>query len=258
MRLFSTRFRKVGLAATVLATSGGIIANGATSAYAAVSGTNGTITVTQSDGTTPMNSGGSQTQYYVNLSNSPGKPAADCSADSASGSTFVYSYAVHQSVDPTTLSFASGHPAGTGAAYGSTAFGMFQSPNGTYYGGQTTAVSTGQVQTNGVAFQWNPPLGSTHTSQVLYNGGAASAWNVGLACWNSATSAITDYWNVVITFSPDSTDTGGYTWTAANNPQQSVPEVPLPIVLPLAAVALIGGGVMFARRRRPNNGTAAA
>lgn len=183
-------------------------------AQAGVSGTNGTMTITQQDGQTAMNSGGSQATFYLNLSNSPGKPAADCSADSATGSTFVYSYAVHQSVDPSTLSFASGHPAGTGATYGTTAFGLFQSPNGGYYGGQTTAVGTGQVQTNSVGFQWNPPLGSTKASALLFNGGGSSAWNVGIACWNSGTSAITDIWNSVVTFGPSSSDPAGYTWTA--------------------------------------------
>jgi len=182
-----------------------------------VSGTNGTITIAQQDGQTPMNSGGSQATFYLNLSNSPGKPAADCSADSATGSTFVYSYAVQQTVDPTTLSFASGHPAGTGAAYGSTAFGLFQQPAGNYYGGQTTAVGTGQVQTNSLGFQWNPPLGSNRASNLLYSGGGPSSWNAGIACWNSATSKITDIWNTVITFSPSTgsgADPAGYTWTA--------------------------------------------
>lgn len=250
--------RRIGLATTALVATGGLFAGAATNAYAGtVSGTNGTVTVVQSDGSTPMNTGGSASTFYISLSPTPGKPTADCSADSASGSTFVYSYAVHVGVDPTTLSYTSGHPAGTGAAYGTTAFGLFSASS--YYGGKTTAPSTGQVQTDGVPFAWNPPLGSTHTSQLLYNGASSSAdWNVGIACWNSATSTITDYWNIVVTFNPNANDSAGYTWTAANNPQQSVPEVPLPIVLPLGAAALIGGGVLFARRRRPTGPRAAA
>jgi hypothetical protein len=161
---------------------------------ASASTTNGTATITDPSNS-PLATGGSSTSFTVEL------PAqAACTGDSASDGYEVYSYLVPQGTSPTAITFTGGDP--------STGYGFFSSI-GTYYGAANTAPTTGQII--GIPdFEWGPAVESDSLLSILLAGGGV--WEAGIACANSS-GVVTDWWNTEITFTANSSDPDGFTWS---------------------------------------------
>ena len=72
--------------------------------------------------------------------------------------------------------------------------------------------------------------------------GQTGVWEAGILCANNTTH-VTDYWNTEITFSADSNDSPGFTWSAVSgDPNNGAnPEVPYAIILPVLAAAIVAG-----------------
>jgi len=170
---------------------------------AGASTVDGVATVSPPGATTPLTSGGSQTQFGLTL------PAlAACDGDTATHGYHIYSYLVPEGTNLSSLTFGS-HP--------STGYGLYES-TGKYWGAVNTAVNTGQVIGVPNDFEWAELV--THAgamlSTLLYTGSGSSAtgvWEAGLACANSS-GALADNWNIVVTFAADASDPNGFTWTA--------------------------------------------
>ena len=93
-------------------------------------------------------------------------------------------------------------------------------------------------------------------STLLYSG-TSGVWETGLVCANSS-GAVTDYWNAEVTFTASGSDPNGFTFAAVPGVGTGSPEVPLPILLPLMAIAIFGGAYGINRRRRGHLTTASA
>jgi hypothetical protein len=197
----------------------------------------GTATIANPSTGTALPSGGSTTSFTVTL------PAqAACPGDTASGGYHVYSYLVHEGADVTAITFNN---------FPSDGFG-FVDNTGTYYGTANTAINTGQIVGIPTNFQWGPLVesagGALPLSQLLYSGSTGS-WEAGLVCANS-TNHVTNYWTTPVTFTASGTDANGFTWAAVPGVPSGAPEVPLPILLPILGLAIVGGAFGVSRRRR--------
>jgi hypothetical protein len=163
--------------------------------------TAGLLTVTQPDGLTPLNTGGSQTQWTVQLPH-----LAACSKDTFTNQYHVNSYIIPAATDPTTLSFSSTGPVDP---KGGLAFPLVDT-TGSAYTAQATAPNTGQVQ--------QPPSFNYAAFTIDGRNGTpslpAGTYNVGIACsTNAATANLDQLWNVQETLSASSSDPNGETWT---------------------------------------------
>lgn len=256
-------------AGVALATISAMSFVGVGTASAATSDGTATLVTGSNSSTTPLTNGNSDTVYGVNLqasaqaANGVVNNRPDCSADSATGSTTVYIYLVHQGEDPTKLNETAGEPGTLPDA--STTLTMFDS-NGTVETNQTgpfgntqnTAAGTGQINLPPTQnFTWGQITASTGggvpltgASGLLYSG-TTGVWHGGYVCYKAGTG-VTDWWGFTVTFTQAATGGGsqGFTWTVTpDQPASSTPEVPLPILLPLGGAGLIAGGVLFSRRR---------
>jgi hypothetical protein len=203
--LATTRRRHRPLARSAAALVAGVavvggLALASTAAQASTVG--GTATIAQPGTTTALPSGGSTTQFTVDL------PAqASCSGDTATGGYHVYSYLVHQGTALSGVSFVNFPSAG---------YGLVDSL-GTYYGPVNTAVTTGQVIGIPNDFEWGPLVatdgGSVTLAQLLYTGGTTGVWEAGLVCADTH-GAVADNWNTEVTFTASSSDAHGFTWSA--------------------------------------------
>jgi hypothetical protein len=171
---------------------------------------NGVATVADPGTTTPLLSGGSDTQFTLAL------PAgAACTGDTASHGYHIYSYLVQKGTDLSTVTF-NQHP--------SQGFGLFDS-TGSYYGPVNTAVTTGQIPTLPNNFEWGPFVAAHSVlSQFLYTGGTSGVWEGGLVCANTS-GVVTDNWNTEITFTASGSDPNGFVWSAVPGPSGSAPAV---------------------------------
>lgn len=183
-------------------------------------------------GVSPQSGDAATTNFQISLPS-----GAACSGDTATDGYRVDSYVVPSSVSPDSLNFSSG-AANEGAA--------LISAGGNPYELQATGVSSGVVLTP-PEFSWSAYVGDFGTGPGqgfdLYTG----SWNVGLICVTAA--GVPDgnnYWNTVFTFAP-SGSSGDFTWSTQ---QSIVPEVPWALILPLSGVAVVGGSLFLARRRR--------
>jgi hypothetical protein len=193
---------KTGLAAAlvILGTFAGLTATGVGPASAMV--LDSTATIANPGGLTALTSGGSETQFTLNL------PAqASCYADSAKGGFLVYSYMVKPNTNLSTLSYVNGPPSGT--------YGLVTSPH-TYFGSVNTAATTGQVIGVPNDFEW-APLTNTSSgfkvplSSILYTGGTSGIWDVGLLCAKAGKPI--QYWNTKVTFTASGSDPNGFVWS---------------------------------------------
>jgi LPXTG-motif cell wall-anchored protein len=196
----------------------------------------GTATITNPSNGLPLGSGGSQepssTVFTIDL------PAqAACSGDTATDGYHVFSYLLAQGTTVTTDSFSSGFP--------SEGLGLFYSKG--YYGSANTAPTTGQVIDIPTDFDFADLLSHGQTAATL-DGGSTLSWEAGLAC-AQPNGTVSDYWNTVVTFTASGTDPNGFTWSAVPGPDTSTPEAAWAVTLPIAGVAVLGGGLWFSRRR---------
>ena len=196
----------------------------------------GTATIANPSNSTPLGSGGSTTPFTVTLPS-----ASACSGDTATGGYHVYSYLVQAGTNITSVTFVNFPSQGYG----------FVDNTGTYYGPANTAINTGQIIGIPTNFQWGPLVvsdgGSLPLSTLLYSG-SSGVWEAGLICANS-TGHVTDWWNTEVTFTASGADANGFTWAAVPGVPSQLPEVPLPIVLPIVAVAVVAATVVVTRRR---------
>jgi hypothetical protein len=167
----------------------------------------GTAEITAPYATTPLDSGGSATEYGVVL-----PAAAACPGDTAHQGYRVYSYLVPQNVPLSSLTVKgdapfrgdAGHP-----YFGYIAFGE-------YYGPVNTDLNTGGIPDLPPEFTW-----SRLTRHDLFaNGQTSAVWDGGILC-ATANGAVTNDWNTAIQFTVSSADPGGFTWKVVNPPSTS-------------------------------------
>jgi hypothetical protein len=91
-------------------------------------------------------------------------------------------------------------------------------------------------------------LSNTTTITTPLDAVPAGSYNIGVACTDNARN-VTDYWQWPITITAGGTGASGFQY-AVSNTTANTPEVPLPVALPLAGIAVIGGGTMVRRRRK--------
>jgi hypothetical protein len=212
--------------AVAAATLGGVGTAGASTL-------NGVATIADPNTLSALASGGSATPFTITL------PAnAACDGDTASDGYHVYSYLVPEGTTITGLTFTT-HPSSGG--------GLFNG-SGNYYGPANTAIGTGQIVSipTTLAFAANVTKGVISLSSLLSSGTSPGVWETGIACANTS-GVLTDYWNAQVTFTASGSDPNGFTWTFT--PPAVTPEAPYTLLLPLLAVAIVGGSIVIRRRR---------
>jgi hypothetical protein len=226
-RRTTVKSRSRGLIAKVgaIAMAAGVLALFA--APAAMATETAPATITKPDGVTPLNSGGSATDWTIAL-----PVGAHCTGDTATGGYLVYSYIT--SADPSTLTFS-----GTGPSSGE----ELLTTGGTPYGAQSTAITTGAIaQTPTLNYQFFNVNGAGGDYELT-----PGTYNLGIAC-ATKTGALDQYWNVQEVFTANGSDPNGETWSVV--PATQVPESPLAVALPIGALLILGAGFVVARRRR--------
>jgi hypothetical protein len=186
--------------------------------------------------TSAADAGGSADNFTINL------PAgAACPGDTTSGGYLIDSYFVPQTTDVTTLNFSGGFP--------STGYALYNSTNNHQFEAANTNSGTGQIAGIPQTLQFGAQVTRNHPTKATLLAGTG-VWEVGIAC--DLNGALSSYWNTQVTFTPSTTDAGGFTWTdapgAPTAPPQT-PEVPVALGLPLAAAVIVGGYVLIRRRR---------
>jgi hypothetical protein len=165
---------------------------------------NGTATLANPTTLAELTSGGSTTNFTVNL------PAnAACSGDTASHGYLVYSYLVPEGTNPSWVSFTAGPSRGLGLV----------SSTGAYYGPANTAIGTGQIVEIPNNLQFGPLVSVKHVplNTLLYsNGNTSGVWEAGIACAHNG--VLTDNWNTEITFTASGTDANGFVWSQSPGP----------------------------------------
>jgi hypothetical protein len=211
---------------------------------ASASTIDGTATLTNPATNTPITSAGGSSNFTLTL-----PPQAACTGDTATGGYHVYSYVIAGPLSASALTtYLQGLNPNTGV--GSTYFPITDN-GGNFYGPANTAIGTGQITQiplnlnfgvlNGLLSQFSLPTLPGTTQEV------------GILCATSS-NVVTDFWNTEVTFTASS-DSSGFSF-APTSPGSQTPEVPLAVVLPLAGLGLLGGGVFFARRRNAQAATA--
>jgi hypothetical protein len=152
----------------------------------------------------PITSGGSASVFALQL-----PVGAACTGDSASSDYRIQSYMVPSAVDPATLTFGlqGPLPLGTGAAY--------RQPLFTPQGVRVVNVLTGIAVPAGGPGPI-PTLPAFNFSAAPFAAGivAPGTYNVGIACTRGGGTVLDRYWNVVMNFAADSSDSpSGLTWT---------------------------------------------
>jgi hypothetical protein len=193
--------------------------------------------------------GGSNDLFTVQL------PAgAACTGDTSTDGYHEFSYlipqgSISQSSFATSLNF-TGPPAGTP----SKGLGLVEQSTGDVWEGKSTAPTTAEVIGIPADFQWAQLVTQLYypldgSGGLLYNNNTSGIWETGIACANSS-GVISDYWNTEVTFTASATDGNGFTWSAVPGLSTWVPEAQWAVLLPVAGVAILGGGVWVSRRRR--------
>lgn len=242
----------IGAAAVATA---GLSLFGASSAFASETLSAGAATVVSPGTSNPLNSGGSNQAFDLQLPN-----LAACSKDTANGNYLVQTFYVpanspsNGNLDALTWS-------GSGLISNNP-------PNYPLYDtsynpvvNKATAPTTGQVI--GLPdFLWggSPPIGPNFTGVpnppipgVLSPDPNSDIAEVGIACATN-TRSVDKFWSVKIKFTAAPNDPNGYTWSVVQSgPPPQTPESPLAIALPLSAAALLGVGVLVLRGRRKAN-----
>jgi hypothetical protein len=204
---------------------------------ASASAAEGSAAITQLNLTTPLDSGGSSTEYGVELPS-----GAKCPGDSAHDGYRVYTYLIPKGVSLTSLSLKGELPFRGTAAY--PYYGYVA--DGTYYGGVDTDEFTGQISTLPSAFTW-----SRLTPSDLFAHGVKSAvWEGGIAC-ATADGTVTNYWNSEIEFTASSSDPGGFTWTVLHRPASSIDLAKwISVGLIILAIGFGANALVLRRRQR--------
>lgn len=195
------RRRHLRLAAALLVVVGTWSLHVGATPRAEAATTSGVATITD-----PLNgkalSGGSSSKVFTVVL----PPQAACSGDTAKGGYHVYSFLVHKGTSLSGVTFVN---------FPSNGYG-FVDTTGTYYGPANTAITTGQVVSIPNTFEWAPltvPGGGSVALSDLLRGGTSGVWQAGLVCANASGAAV-DSWSTEVTFTADSSDAAGFTWSA--------------------------------------------
>jgi Fibronectin type III domain len=208
-RVSRTKSLMVGLASAIAVVGGvaGLAIAGVSPAGAST--VDAVATIAAPNGLTSLSSGGSTTQFTINL-----PASAACSGDTATHGNHVFSYLVPKGTDPKAVSFLTGFP--------SADHGLFDA-NGNYYGKDNTALTTGQIISIPTNLEFAPLLSRGVTAASLEaNGGV---WQAGIACANSS-GVVTDYWNTQVTFAASGSDPNGFVWSDTPGGPPSIVAVP--------------------------------
>ena len=205
----------------------------AASAGAAV--VSGAAEITAPNSATPLNSGGSATEYGVAL-----PAAAKCPGDTAHEGYRVFSYLVPHGVSLSSLTVKGEAPFRGVKAH--PYFGYIA--YGTYYGPVNTDLDTGGIPQLPSEFTW-----ARLTPRDLFATGQRSAvWDGGILC-ATGEGVVTNSWNTAILFTASSTDPGGFTWKVVHPPSTSIFSG-ITIGVALLVLAAILGVVAVIRGRR--------
>jgi hypothetical protein len=189
----------------------------------------GTAEITQAGLTTPLDSGGSATDFSVTL-----PQGAKCPGDTAHDGYHVFSYLVPRRVSPTQVSFKGIVPS---KYFGFIALGEY------YFGAADTAPFTDLVVNIPAFFVF-----SRFTPAQLFTAGAKrSSWDGGIACVD-VKGHVTNYWSTSFVFTASSSDPGGFTWAVANPGRDAVTPsngFPTWLLLVLVGVTLVAAGFVF-------------
>jgi hypothetical protein len=195
----------------------------------------GTAEITAPYGTTPLDSGGSATEYGVVL-----PAAAACPGDTAHQGYRIYSYLVPQNVPLSSLTVKGAAPFRGDAGhpyFGYIAFGE-------YYGPVNTDLNTGGIPDLPPEFTW-----SRLTRHDLFaNGQTSAVWDGGILC-ATANGVVTNDWNTAIQFTASAADPGGFTWKVVHPPSTSFFNgVTIGVALILFAVVVGAFAIIRGRR----------
>jgi hypothetical protein len=226
------RLGQLGLGVGALALSVAMFANG--TAYA--SGSGGTATPSSL-------SGGSAQTFSLALSGGAGTGLdgtnASCAADSNTGNTTFYSYLIPAYSNP------GSEVVSAGAV--SPGIGLYSTSGSVDNNNHNVGTGSGDIPS--VTYSWV----KTNTHHNLLQGNQSMIYEAGQLCWNQGTGAVTDWWNMEVTFTASTSDSGGFTWSAVPGPPSTppaTPESPLAVALPVGGGAVIVGALLFETRRR--------
>jgi hypothetical protein len=187
----------------------------------------GAAKIMKSDLTTPLNNGGSSTEYAVVLPS-----GVKCPGDTAHRGFHVFSYLVPKGTSPASVNFVTGVP--------DKWFGLIA--EGRYYGAVATDPNTGRIGDLPADFVWS----RLAPSDLFQNGATTATWEGGIACAKPS-GVMTSYWNVEIVFKADRLDPAGFRWAVAHRlaTPRHVPWFLVPV-----CVALLWIGALWIRDRR--------
>jgi hypothetical protein len=189
----------------------------------------GTAGIVQTDASGPLRSGGSATQFLIQLPSN-----AHCPGDSAHDQYLINTYVVPSTVNPESVSFVGGQP-----ATGDSIIAVGDTP----YEAIATIENSGAMP-GFPAFSWIPY--AHHTTDL-----PMGTYNVGVMCADRHGRATT-YWNAVVTFTASATDPGGFTWRVDSRPLPAHSSTRGLIIGLVIAVVVIGIAVaLLVGRRRP-------
>ena len=194
--------------------------------------THGQARIEKSDGSGPLNAGGSATPYAVAL-----PVGAACAGDTAHRGYRVWSYLAPKSVDPGTISFTGILPTP----------GLALVASGEVFGPANTAVGSGEI----VAVPNSFTFERVRPSDLFSPGQSESVWDAGIAC--AVNGTMTRYWNVEIAFSAARSDPGGFTWRVVHPPSA---RYRLNWGWPLLGASVALGGGLWWSYRRPTRSSA--
>lgn len=191
----------------------------------------GTAVITHPYQSTPLDSGGSATEYGVTL-----PTGAKCPGDTAHKGYRVYSYLVPKGVSLSTVGFTGAFPQ---KYYGYVAEGVF-------YGATNTDEDSGMVPTLPPAFTWS----RLTPGELFVNGEKSAVWEGGFVCANEQ-GQVSNYWNSEIEFTASSSDPGGFTWRVLHPPASSIDLARwISVALIVVAVGLGATALILSRRER--------
>lgn len=231
--------RSVGakITAAIATATAAIALTAAPSAFAA---TQGTATL-QGAGNATLTSGTLTTPFLIGLS----APGVCSGTSSTSPNYFVYGFIVPVPSGSTTLAQEMAGVNWSGGA-GSSYYPVYYDSALDQYGPANTSTTGQPIAPSSGSFQFQ------YTQTALTNAGITptllnNTWEVGLACETG--NATVDYWTVQVTF-----DANG-NWTTSSS--VAAPEFPAAIVVPVAGIGVLGGGLILARRRNRSHASAA-
>jgi hypothetical protein len=189
----------------------------------------GIARIVKTDGTTPLNSGRSGTNFAIGLPS-----GAACPGDTAHHDYIVTSYVLRKGTALDRVRFAGGFPIG-----GTT----IVTPDATPYEAQNTAEDTGQIVGLPI-FSWAP---YAHQERILPPG----TYDVGIVCLNKYAHPARN-WNAEIVFTASAHDPGGFVWSVAGavKPAGSSSATGLIIAVIIGAGVVLTGAAIFLLRRR--------